>query len=113
MRFEHSRRNRRRDSLSASSPIRFAWRAPQSITGIGDAHPRTPRFALRFLNIRNLSEDLFSQDTGDAMKVGMESYIDDVLIINLDSLLSLNENDIFRLHGEVFVCVNVLLRRDR
>ncbi len=47
------------------------------------------------------------------MKIGMESDINDVLIINLDSLLSLNENDVFRLHREVFVRENVLLGRNR
>jgi hypothetical protein len=98
--------------MSASSPIRFAWRAAQSITGIGDTHPRT-RGLLSAFNVRNFSDDLFSQDTGDAMKIGMESDINDVLIINLDSLLSLNENDVFRLHREVFVRENVLLGRNR
>jgi hypothetical protein len=112
MRFEHSRRNRRKHLLSATSPIRFAWRASQSITGIGDAHPR-PAGLLSAFNVRSLSDNLFPQDTGDAMKVGMESYFNDVLIINLDSLLSLNENDVFRLHGEVFVRENILLRRNR
>jgi hypothetical protein len=84
----------------------------QSITGIGDTHPRAPVcFPLSECQVN--SDDLFSQDTGDAMKVGMESHIDNILTIYLDKLLSLNKDDVFRLHGEVFLRENVLPRRDR